>query len=264
MEPTKPTARIVVAVASVAFVACNSLSGLGDFVVDESASPLPSSSSDASDEPSDDRIPDDDPSDPPDASTEEEEDASPSPRQDAGETRIDSGSEEDAGSEVPTEERKYVFVTSASYSSAGFGGLDGADQKCADLAAAANRAGSWKAWISDASRNAFDRVKGKGPWYTFDEQIAVASHDEFQGSGITKAINVDEKGKTGVSERVWTGTSGDAFSQSCSNWTESYGFCFGICASAVVGNSGQNSSGWTAQGGTILCAGSGRLYCFQQ
>lgn len=260
MEFTKPKPRIVVAVVSVALIACNSLSGVGDFVVDETASPLPSSP-DASDESSDDTIPD--PSDPPDASTQDEEDAAPSPRLDAGEPTIDGGSEDDAGPVVP-EDRKYVFVTSASYNSAGFGGLDGADQKCADLAAAANRTGSWKAWISDASQNAFDRVKGKGPWYTFDEQIAVASHDEFQGSSITKAINVDEKGKTGVSERVWTGTSGDAFSQSCSNWTQSYGFCFGVCATGVVGNSGQNSSSWTKQGGTVACAGSARFYCFQQ
>lgn len=250
MGSTKTKARFMVAIASVVFVACNALSGVDELVVDELA-PQPSSSPqpDASEPPTDRKIPDDDPPAPPDAAPGEKD---ASQLQDAG----------DAGDAEPPP-RKYVFITSESFDSATFGGLDGADLLCAELASAAGREGTWKAWLSDAAHAAFDRVRGAGPWYRFDEQVAVASRSELQGAdGITRPINVDEQGATGVASRVWTGETGASRTRSCSDWTESYFVCVN-CPTAVVGDSSESSPSWTAKD-TAICAGTGRLYCFQQ
>jgi hypothetical protein len=58
------------------------------------------------------------------------------------------------------------FVTSTGSGAAGgdLGGLAGADAKCSTLAQAAGVPGLWRAYLSDASANARDRI-GPGPWH---------------------------------------------------------------------------------------------------
>jgi len=52
----------------------------------------------------------------------------------------------------PTTERK-VFVTSGTFQG-NLGGVSGADDLCIGQAAAADLSGTWRAWVSDTTRNA--------------------------------------------------------------------------------------------------------------
>lgn len=239
--------------------ACNSISGLGDLEF-SGTTPGVETVADAGGDPST-EIPF--PETPPDSSTPSDSGTPANDAafdDDAGESPIDGG-DVDGGQEPP---RKYVFVTSTASGPAGFKGLAGADEKCGVLATAAGRTGSWKAWISDDKNAAIDRVLGDGPWYTFDDQVAVASRSELEGTtGITKAIDVDETGQTGVSALVWTGKTGNKGTNSCNDWTTSYTWCIGFCGTGVAGHSDKKTNAWTSDQ-TVACTPAGRLYCFQQ
>jgi hypothetical protein len=99
------------------------------------------------------------------------------------------------------------FVTSAgSGSGANLGGLEGADQHCQKLAAAAG-AGThtWKAYLSTQAPkfsepgfvNARDRI-GTGPWQNAKGVVIAKNVDELHSvhNNITKETALDERGQT--------------------------------------------------------------------
>ena len=100
------------------------------------------------------------------------------------------------------------FITSAGPGSgADLGGLQGADQHCQSLAAAAGAGNrTWRAYLSTVSGggqlgvNARDRI-GDGPWYNANGQIIAANvadlHGDFERdrNNIRKPTAVDESGE---------------------------------------------------------------------
>ena len=63
--------------------------------------------------------------------------------------------------------KKRLFVTKSSFTG-NLGGIAGADSKCTAAATAASLTGTWKAWISDGTTSAKDRISDVGPWYAID------------------------------------------------------------------------------------------------
>lgn len=134
------------------------------------------------------------------------------------------------------------FVTSVGAGKgADFGGLAGADQHCATLAAAVGAGKrSWRAYLSasaiDGARavNARDRI-GKGPWHNAKGVVIAENVEELHsGNKIGKDTALNEmgevvkgRGDTPNKHDILTGSQpdGTAFpageDRTCGNWTKS-------------------------------------------
>ncbi len=186
------------------------------------------------------------------------------------------------------------FITSQpGPSGANFGGLEGADKHCQDLAAKAGAGSkSWRAYLSQQALddkpavNAKDRI-GKGPWSNAEGTRVAGSiedlHDAYK-SGINTDTGLTETGKK-VPSRLFlinqhdilTGSQADGTAPppdkdlTCGNWTK------GGEGSAMVGHHdrmGLNDSAamrsWNASHPSAGCdrpalvrtGGNGYLYCF--
>ncbi len=139
---------------------------------------------------------------------------------------------------------KIAFTTSTTFTGA-LGGLAGADAACNTAATNANLPGTYVAWLSDNTNDAFCRVQGKsgkkidncnavtapaaGPWVRVE--TAAVPRKQFAPT-IDKLTSGDrevyyppvynENGvEVTVSQRVWTGTdeNGVVAANTCNNWT---------------------------------------------
>src|SRR5262245_59197581 len=121
-----------------------------------------------------------------------------------------------------------VFVTSQLFTG-NLGGLVGADAKCQQLADGAQLPGAFKAWLSDSTTDARDRLtQATVPYIRVDGiQIADGFQDLVDGS-LDAPINVTEQGDTVPPfQLVWTGTNEEgrlglgpgASIQTCTEWT---------------------------------------------
>jgi hypothetical protein len=185
------------------------------------------------------------------------------------------------------------FVTSANPGKgADFGGLEGADAYCAQLAKAAGaQATNWKAYLSttapggEAGVNARDRI-GKGPWQNAKGVTIATSVADLHSANnkINKETALTEKGEmvkgrgdrpnqhdilTGSDPQGMYSTAGG--DTTCGNWTKSGE------GSAIVGHHDRQGlkdtrhmTSWNSSHGTRGCGleqlrpsgGEGLLYCF--
>jgi hypothetical protein len=152
-----------------------------------------------------------------------------------------------------------VFVTSNSYTGA-LGGLAGADAKCQSSATSQGLSGSFRAYLSDAASNAYDRVPGAGPWYTTDDQLAFASKADLRGA--PKAALLDEY--AGYPVRVgnagaWSGSDsgGVATGQDCDGWTRLTADAAGTTGTAV-------DASWGGGSAPLRCDTLLPIVCLQQ
>jgi hypothetical protein len=190
------------------------------------------------------------------------------------------------------------FVTSRGVGNGGdLGGLEGADQHCQQLAAAAGAgARTWHAYLSTQAPklddphfvNARDRI-GPGPWQNAKGEVVAHSVDELHSAknNITKLTALDENGRavngrgdTPNMHDMLTGSrpEGTAFpgapfaDMSCGNWTQST-----PGGSAMTGHHDRMgpidtpwASSWNSTHPTLGCSqekirptgGDGRFYCF--
>jgi hypothetical protein len=162
---------------------------------------------------------------------------------------------------------KRVFVTSTAYTgnlaAAGgkIDGLEGADALCNTAAAAASLGGTWKAWVSDGTNRAADRITGAGPWKKLDSGRTTVFNNKANLSTLPLApIDYNENGQSvgsSGSVGVWTGTGNGG-------GAASGGHCYGFTSTMTTGAQGDATStnNWTAYT-TQGCGNSGRIYCFE-
>lgn len=168
----------------------------------------------------------------------------------------------------PADEGKVVFATSAVGNgnlgtwplANGATGIAAGDNICQGLAQAAliPNSGDFKAWLSDSSTDAIDRLTSDGPWVRLDGVQVAASKSALINSWLETSISVTVNGQYTRSS-VWTGTNGNGLGggSTCSDWTD------GDSASGAVGDSAQSDdTGWS---GTAVssCSSIARLYCFE-
>lgn len=186
------------------------------------------------------------------------------------------------------------FITSqAGPDGANFGGLEGADKFCQDLAAKAGAGGkTWRAYLSQQAMdgkpavNARERI-GKGPWQNAMGTRVAANVDDLHDAyknGIDTDTGLTETGKKVPSRQflinqhdILTGTQADGTAPppgkdlTCGNWTKNKE------GSAMVGHhdrmglrDDQPSRSWNASHPSAGCdrpslvrtGGNGYLYCF--
>ena len=138
----------------------------------------------------------------------------------------------------PTTDYKRVFLTPTRYNG-NLGGLSGADQKCQVAANTANWGGVWKAWLSDGTTSAADRLSHFSGRYVKPANtisgtgvgIVVAnSWNDLVTIGVRSAIDgYPGGGFNSNGTAVWTNTNTDGYrlgsniggASHCNNWTSS-------------------------------------------
>jgi hypothetical protein len=162
-----------------------------------------------------------------------------------------------------------VFVTSDTWTG-NFGGLAGADADCATAAQAASLGGSWKAWLSDSTTNAIDRIQDVGPWYLVDGTTLVFHNKANLLTSPLAPITEDENGQpwqgTGL-YGTWSGSTNQGASDPpmaggedyCVDWTSG-----SASDGATVGSPNEADQDWGGGGAPLPCNGTNSLYCFEQ
>lgn len=157
--------------------------------------------------------------------------------------------------------KKVIFLTSARFDG-NLGGLGGADQKCETAATTAGLTGTFKAWLSDSTTDAADRLTHSDTSYIRTDGAVIATNwfDLTDGS-LKEPIMCDENRTCSVlGDYTWTGSTRagkKTTSYLCSDWTN---------ASSGSGTNGATSiisSAWSDYG-TGNCSSTLKLYCIQQ
>jgi hypothetical protein len=156
---------------------------------------------------------------------------------------------------------KRVFVTSTLHQG-NLGGLAGADAICQELAGAAGLSGTFKAWLSDATTSAADRLTHATVPYVRVDDIKVADDwTDLVDGVLDEPISIDENGAPVSRNAVWTGTDDDGSNpalETCEGWTSAAGDLNG-----EAGSPHAVDRSWTT-GPRISCSASLPLYCFEQ
>jgi hypothetical protein len=166
----------------------------------------------------------------------------------------------------------YAFVTKADYNGglaragSSTSGLSGGDNLCQVAATAAGLAGTFKAWLSDSTANAIDRIVDVGGWYTTGTYpLLIAANKAQLISRLTNSF-VDEYGQTKGAE-PWTGTKADGTKSTSSIFVGTTGNCYNWATengdSGVTGLVGMVTGGWTEYS-AYQCQNPHPLHCFQQ
>lgn len=154
-----------------------------------------------------------------------------------------------------------VFRTSTTYpgntlSARGGGpGARGGDYVCAQVAAGAGLSGTFRAWLSDSTQSAAQRITAPGPYYDVSRTKLLFAGNPASGPPL--AAIPDQTGAVGSQTPVWTGagTTGNAL-QHCSGWDTGGRFMGTVGRADLPGF-------WTSSG-TNLCINARHLYCFEQ
>jgi hypothetical protein len=172
-----------------------------------------------------------------------------------------------------------VFVTSTTYN-ANLGGLKGADTKCQTVASAAQLDGTFKAWLSDSTTNASDRLThATVPYVRVDGTHVAENWTDLTDGTLAAPMVITEQGQTDTTGRAWTGTdeSGGSEGEACEG-TLHIDWTFGGAGSGdnILGVMGQTTATdchWTRDapegcGSPAVtysrCDTLGALYCIEQ
>jgi hypothetical protein len=106
------------------------------------------------------------------------------------------------------------------------GGLVGADRICQE---GALFGGVWKAWLSDSTTNAIDRIADVGPWYTMNGLYAFENKAQLAQTP-SAIIDVDQWGIVVAASSYYTGThlGGTSADANCNNWTSAADGLLGV------------------------------------
>lgn len=166
-----------------------------------------------------------------------------------------------------------VFVTSSTQKG-NLGGLAGADAICQRSAEAAGLKGIFKAWLSDSTHSAAERLTHSSVEYVDTQGRVIARHwADLTDGALARAITTDEKGYDWDADakhcglikwlaRTWTATTagGGADGPFCADWTDG-----GETALASTGMYCYASGEWTDPGSLQSgCSADLSLYCLQQ
>jgi len=171
---------------------------------------------------------------------------------------------------TPTQPGRLAFVTSqlgngdlSTWPQAGVHtSIAAGDSICQSLASAAGLANSqsFKAWLSNSSVAARDRLNNDGAWYRLDGALLASSKADLTSGRLETSLSVDEnRNYINNFHNTWTGTAaaGTAASQICDSWTSSDPGIRGIRGSAFFAD-----GDWTEETNPPCNSAGLRLYCF--
>jgi hypothetical protein len=137
------------------------------------------------------------------------------------------------------------------------------DAICQARASAAGlaNAANFKAWLSDSTTNAIDRLTSDGPWVRPDGVKVADNKADLTDGALFTAISQDETGIYFGNRAIWTGTedTGIKTTDECNDWTDGtnvFNGSFGT--SSFAGNDWSGNSNFLSCDSTFV-----RLYCFE-
>jgi hypothetical protein len=138
-------------------------------------------------------------------------------------------------------------------------GLEVADADCT-TAGQMYGGGQWRAWLSDSSMNAIERLSDVGPWYRLDQQTKLFDSRAAITQGPLVPIEDPTDAGAGMRSLFWSGTllDGTASTGDCSDWTSYVGG-----GTATVGRADTAGSGWVDPT-PLSCSKYLSLLCFEQ
>ncbi len=157
---------------------------------------------------------------------------------------------------------KRVFATSQSFTG-NLGGLNGADAKCQAAATTAGLTGTYLAFLSTSTTNAFSRINASNAYYLVDKTTLIFSP---LGAGPTASQLQFEDGTAwpiAQFTEIWTATNDDGTTNlnTCNDWTSNNAVDHGAVAE---GNPGTLATKWLFDEEDELCSNANRLYCFEE
>ncbi len=172
-------------------------------------------------------------------------------------------------SPAPADTGLIVFISSTSGNgnlgswaqAGGETGILAGDNICQELASTSglSNPGSFKAWLSDSTTDARDRLVSDGPWVRVDGVQVAANRSALISSWLQTSIAVTEEGDY-VWRGVWTGTlqGGTKSASACSDWN------LGIGSAGQHGDTSHiDAKNWTESPEPPACNSSFGLYCFE-
>lgn len=123
-----------------------------------------------------------------------------------------------------------------------------------------DNAGNYRAWLSDTTTAAIDRIESDGPWVRLDGMPVADDKNDLIDGLLRVPLNLTVDGRYLDRPGVWTGTSisGQPISPNCNNWSSS--------ASTDVGRGGETAfvaSFWTEYPFDKGCSTGQRLICIE-
>jgi hypothetical protein len=153
-----------------------------------------------------------------------------------------------------------VFITDFTYRGGLLEGLAGADAICQEDAEDAGLTGTWRAWLSDDTTDARDRIPD-GQYQLVDGTVIADDKADLTDGFLKAPINLNGRGEPDGG-LVWTGTQpdGTAAEDNCDNWTN-------VNEEADYGEYNQTDPRWTSvvavgRAPTSCNQGDFKLYCF--
>ncbi len=155
--------------------------------------------------------------------------------------------------------RKRIFVTSGAFSGA-LGSVSAADAHCQDAARVLASTGVFRAWLSDSTADAYDRMAGAGPWYTTGDEVAFALKTDMRGAPSAELLD-EYAGHLADGVGTWSGSDSDgiATGQDCNGWTNATS-----AALATTGDAAGSTARWGGGATTLRCDARAPLICVQQ
>jgi hypothetical protein len=160
-----------------------------------------------------------------------------------------------------------------------WGGLEGADAFCQELAEAAGvGAHTWHAYLSTSAEDARDRI-GPGPWHNFAGVMVAADVASLHADGLSNGdpqhvlTEYGNEVDVGDDYDILTGSNEDGTmyeERTCNDWTSNTSDFEARVGHSHLPNDADNSASWNSAHSTNGCsqedfmsdACQGRIYCF--
>jgi hypothetical protein len=159
--------------------------------------------------------------------------------------------------------RRLAFVSSLT-GGGNLGGVSGADEKCRQLARAADLAGTYRAWLADGASSPSESFsQSTDPYVRVDGAVIAGNWTSLTSGNLLAPINLDEGGRLlpdSALEQVWSGTlfDGTPGPDHCTGWTDG-----SASAAGGMGNPWSTGASW-ADLSSFVCAVPLHFYCFEQ
>ena len=154
-----------------------------------------------------------------------------------------------------------VFISSTGYDGNDFVNLAGADTECQDMANIAGLGSSWKAWVSDSTTSASERLHHSTVPYRLLNCTKIADNwNDLTDGDIDAQINLDEN-RQDVAFTVRTGTysNGSSAPTNCLDWTDQTNIEY-----SMGGHTNGLLTEWTQWTSLGCLLNTIRIYCFEQ
>jgi hypothetical protein len=162
---------------------------------------------------------------------------------------------------TPPAGHKLIFVTTTTYAGA-LGGLAAADAYCNSAASEHGLTGSYRAWLSSGTTDAYDRMTGNGPYDNTAGKTVFASRAAMREAPSANLLDEEGNAPSNIAAvGAWSGSdnAGLHAGADCAGWTDATDL-----ASASTGSARVGDPAWGGGDAPARCSSKAPLLCVEQ